>query len=574
MLARLAPRDDAGFTLVEVMAALVVFSLVAAATLAMLLTGLRSSLVNKQQSVGKNVTQERVEQMRTLQYHNVSNPSQGLVETYYPNNSGGVGSGQTGFVAAGGGVSSDGDPAAGAFYRTVVDPVSGFAGFRQYVAVQFLDANGASLDPPAGYNILTSGTNPPSNFVGFTVTTFWTVGGRASKFSTYTRAAASTASANSVTVQSRTKALRIQGNLPSASSAPRKAFADAGIIEINGALADDATAASTATGGQVSIPGGDHTTGATATATAPPNTTQPTQSLGGFTFVDTTNSNPATNTVLTLGPTDAQNVNASSTAALPGAGTPTQPVTADVYGQATPNQNALGFTNEVTAGAGPVTHLMLNTATPVVTVPATSACPPTCSAPVLTGSSYMQSTLAGANHTTTTSSSTSIATAVRLFPTTFAPNGVLSISLSAATIQCQLTGPFQGTPTPTLTATYTGSVSYSTYDPVARTYTPRTVSLSGTQSADALAAIPLATTQVGVDGLGAPIYLGDYVSSWGSATSSSVAASQQVASTGKALSSTVDSLIFVNSAPLRASDASSGLGVQVGGSSCLVGDSR
>ena len=179
---RLAKRgDEGGFTLVEVMAAMVVFALVATGVTAMFASGLRASLLTKMETTAKNLSQQRFEQLRNLPFHidqvtAGENPPD-LLDTYFPNTTAAAGRGQPGYVGASSPRwTEDGDPANGAFYRYVQDELDGFPKFKQYVATQFLTDSGTA-NAATGFNALVSGLDtPPTLAVGVGVTTIWKAG--------------------------------------------------------------------------------------------------------------------------------------------------------------------------------------------------------------------------------------------------------------------------------------------------------------------------------------------------------------------------------------------------------------
>ena len=84
---RLAHRDERGFTLVEVLAAMIVFAIAATAVTTMFAAGLRASLMTKMDTTAKNLSQQRFEQVRNLPFHidqvsSGTNPPD-LLDTYY-----------------------------------------------------------------------------------------------------------------------------------------------------------------------------------------------------------------------------------------------------------------------------------------------------------------------------------------------------------------------------------------------------------------------------------------------------------------------------------------------------------
>src|SRR6266702_4699706 len=86
-VARRLARDDRGFTLVEVLAAMIVFAIAATAVTTMFAAGLRASLLTKMDTTAKNLSQQRFEQIRNLPFHidqvsSGTNPPD-LLDTYF-----------------------------------------------------------------------------------------------------------------------------------------------------------------------------------------------------------------------------------------------------------------------------------------------------------------------------------------------------------------------------------------------------------------------------------------------------------------------------------------------------------
>ena len=83
-----AARDDAGFTLVEVLVAFLIIAIIAAAGTSLTIRGMRATLDAKQLSQAKNLVNEQIEQMRGLPYFVANTTSAAPVDVldrYYPN---------------------------------------------------------------------------------------------------------------------------------------------------------------------------------------------------------------------------------------------------------------------------------------------------------------------------------------------------------------------------------------------------------------------------------------------------------------------------------------------------------
>lgn len=192
-------RRDEGFTLVEVMVAMGLTAVVLVAALPALLSMLRSSVTVKKDTRAKNLTQERVEQLRDLRFHidRQNGPFLDLLDIYYTNAKAAapVTTLSVGGTTLTGQYVATGTPAAGEpsvpFYRTSVSNVNGAAGFSQVITAQFLGPDGSPV--PAArfqdrYDSQTVGQDQaPTLLVGMTVITKWTDGTRAKSYRTYTR---------------------------------------------------------------------------------------------------------------------------------------------------------------------------------------------------------------------------------------------------------------------------------------------------------------------------------------------------------------------------------------------------
>ncbi len=191
-------RGEGGFTLVEVMVALGLLTVVMTASLPVLVSLLRTGVSTRMETQARNLAQERLEQVRDLRFHidRQNGPFLDLLDLYYTHAT--AGRPGTAVVAAGAtlsgtyvasGVGAAGEPA-GPYYRTLTGPLPGAPAFSQRVLAQFLGVDGAPLPPGRfpGYDSQVVGRDrPPTLLLGLTVITEWTVGGKPRSFSTYTR---------------------------------------------------------------------------------------------------------------------------------------------------------------------------------------------------------------------------------------------------------------------------------------------------------------------------------------------------------------------------------------------------
>lgn len=559
LLNRLRPSGDGGFGLIEVMVAFGIFSLVSTATLGLVLSSLRDTGRARLETVGRNLVQAQLEQLRALPFQAPTGST--LLSDFYPNGSGtGVPLDTTGFVPAGAPRdAAAGDPPAGAFYRTVLPIVPGQTAFSLATRVQLLDATGAPTAPPAAYNPRTSTT---TRMAALFVTARWSAMGAPRNYSVRTELTGSRATDQRVLLRGRMVAARVTGGL----DASRKVTLEAGGVTVDGSLVQDAAAAASGSGAFAGVSDGQRVDGATGTVAAPPDSTMPDVS-GAATALTYSGTD-----VATFGASTVKGMTAAGAYQKPRAGSSTAPVSSSLAAPAA-GSTGLSLDNRL-AGDAPVARLQLAAG------PAVDAVGPTCSpgCPLAAGTGWA----AGSDNAVTHAAEsvvTATAGGIRMLRTSFAPEGLVQVALDSATLSCKVSATYGGAPSAQAGATYAGTVRYWRYDPATATGSYVSVPLSSTQSATPLTAAVL-DTQVGVytdpvTGLGQPLYLRDYVASWGSATSGTLAAAVQVRADTKSVSLTVEGLVYVNTVGLRqvAPEASS-VGVQLGSGACLAQDIR
>jgi prepilin-type N-terminal cleavage/methylation domain-containing protein len=555
-----ARRDEGGFTLVEVIAAMGIFSIVAAAATAMFAAGLRASVMTKMDTTAKNLSQQRFEAVRNLPFHidqlaAGTNPPD-LLDTYYVNNSGSAGRGVQGYVPAGATRwTADGDPATGAFYRYVQAAVPGYTQYKQYVATQFLNDSGTAIAPTGTFNTqVYSQDVPPSATVGVGVTTFWTAAKVNKVHRTYTQITSGRPSPPSAVFQSRMTALRLSGGL----SLGESLTLDIAALTSDGAKSTSVSSAMAARGATAAIAGGSSVSGVTTTAQAPPDSGALSGSAGPRTL--TYNGN----TYATFGSTSTAGVLAGTSTGQPLAASTGTPGQANLLGSGA-GANVATFAIDSTA---PARLALLATHAFV----ADAACGGGCSNVGVTGSA--NSTVSGTTHSVNASSSATVRGTLALLPTTYAPNGLIRIKLTSATVSCSVTRTGSATPVAAAAVTYSGTVSYFAPTAPGNVGGYVTVDVNSSQLASPLTAALLSSTRVATDSAGQPIYLSDYFASWSSLYSASAAASKTLGATGTTAAASVSGVIGVTTIPLREDDDTSAVGATVGLGSCDAEDYR
>ena len=552
---RTDPAEDGGFSLVEVLVAMMLFAAVALASLTFLITGLSATGLARSEAVAKNLNQERLEGMRNLPFYRHVNVSTvpDLLDVYYTSTAmPAVGVDATGFVAATAPRSvGKGDPATGAFFRRVFPAGPAFPGFTQRVATQFLRDGTTVLADPQFVSTSTGAAGlPPSTAVAVRVTTLWTSsGGAAERLTVDTQITDTAVKAPLVTLQARLSTLRFTGVLPSA----RELVTEAGVLNLDGASSSTTVASAMAQGATAGIADGSRVQGATGTVSAPPASTatvapSPVQVLNDGSHV------------AGFAGTSVTGLSVSAAAGQPGAGTTTAPVTAVLHGGAS-GGDYLSANNQpsptsplgLTAGSG---------------VRATSAaCDSGCAAVRAAGS--LGST-GGPTHAARASLEGAVAGTLAVLPTVDSPDGVVQVTLDHVAVTCASTP--TTVPRGAASITYSGTVRYRTWDTVAGYGYSQPVAISSTNPTDPLAQVPMSTI-VGRDSVGNILRLSHYVRSWSSLSSSAAAAATIAATDGTAVSVSIPGVFTFASQPLRA-EAESTVGLQLGAASCTAADRR
>lgn len=558
---RRAAEGDAGFTLLEVVIALAILAVAATASLGFILTGYRAATRAKMDTVGRNITQASLEKLHNLPYHIAADvsTSQDLLDLYYPNATGSAGRGATGYVpAAATRYTADGDPATGAFYRTVVSAVPSFTTYKQYITLQFLNTDGTVVPPVTGWAAGTAGSDKPaSNQIAATATTFWSTSSVSHKYTSYTQISAGRPAVPRINLQERLTALTITGAL----AGGNQLTLIAGDLDVNGSLANTSSAAATLTGASVEIGGVARTTGASVSVLAPPNVTGVGTTNAGNSVTD------SGQTVAAFASNAVGNAAAGTVSGQPYIASNTTPAYAQLSSPGA-GQLAGWFTNEPNdSGLG------LTPTTSLVQIPNASC--GNCPAASVQG--YATSSSTSSTHTATAVGALSTggggagsqSAPITLFPTLGGGNGLVQIALSSATLNCGTTGNFGSTSTGTATITYQAYLRYITYNGGSYSWSSW-IGMNGA-SADPLASVDMSTSVGPVNGQNR--VLGDYIASWSSLTSGALASGRQVSADGKSTRGSY-SLLTLNTQPLRSGDGASGIGVTLGTLTCTAEDNR
>ena len=275
---RASRSNEGGFTLIEVIVALTIFSVVAVAALPLVLVALKASARAEVQTLAKDLSQLRIERMRNLafQVDRQNGPFVDLLDRYYTNASGLVrpvpadptdpDPGCSGQYL----IATDTRPGAptGPSYRVSCAWLPEAKGFEQYVYTQFLRKTTVPVTPPATYDSQTPNRDSsPSSLVGVTVLTKWVRKGQQGDLRTYTELADAANNQPLITTQAQAVALRVSSNFASP-TVPRTLVAETGVVKVDGSLTTGSVASAQTIGASLAHVGVDNTTVEQKTASA------------------------------------------------------------------------------------------------------------------------------------------------------------------------------------------------------------------------------------------------------------------------------------------------------------------
>lgn len=478
------PRgSDGGFTLVEVLAALTVFAIIATAVLPLIITSVRASTVAKMDTGARQLTQERIEKMRNLPFHTdqAANAGPDLLDRYFPSLVAATSADTAGFVSASA-ARLAGEPA-GAFYRYLVDAAElapdvttskTFSRYSQRVATQFLKADGSPFAPTT-WSALTGPADEavPASIVRTTVTTTWQAGLLSKRYTVSTEIADAIRAPALARGELRTSAVRIGGPfLDAASATDRDLLLEAGTLTIDGQITRGARVAVSEKGAFASLVPGGRVDGASAGITSPGDATAAVATASAQGLTDTAATGAPI--VAAFGRTQADAVSTSVSDGQILAGTSTTPAAASVL-----SGEQISLTNRPTLTDS---ALRLSTTNPVVRM-ISDATDANLAAAAARSTGRLAST-GGSAHSVAAAGTLQTPT-FGVLPTTFAEGGLIQVRLVTSTATCAAG---VGAAAPTLT--YSGVARYWRYDPTTQTeaYSPW-LTLADTQSTDPLAAI-------------------------------------------------------------------------------------
>lgn len=570
------------------MVAIIMIGLISAALLPVLVIGAKASTFTRLNTVAKNLTQQRIEAMRNLPfyvaYQNTGPNGQfyDVLDDYYAN----VSTTTTTFPNGGKGTwvqsgTGAGGAPTGPYYQVSFSTVPNSTGFSQVVYTQFLTAaqpvpapvsasrllqNAASPLAAPNYNSAAAGQDsPPSLLLGVTVITSWTWNGQPKSYKTYTEMADNGNTSTLISSKATATALSVS----SMDTGGNQLTGVVGDVELTGTLANTSSASAEATAGTISQSSGTVVSGASSTIVSPPNPA----GSNGATSAGQTQAGDSTSIPPCgwgyIGPTQVNDVSTTTAGGLPsspsdvGTGsTPANVVEADLNANTGGSCSGFRFSNSVNS---------TDTTDPTLQLPAGGAMVQvvdTGGSGHLVQSKGSLNALAAAG-TAASTTEVDFATSVALFPglpfvqtgvstcgsgTQTCGRGLVNIFLTQATLSCQASGTAP-------VASYAGYLTYWTqtgWHNVLLSWS----STSGSAT-DPLASVSLSQTVTTYGTTAVP--LSAYINSW---------------NTGRAVVQGSDgenglpAVVAITTAPTRAGDSSSSIGLQVGKLSCTAVDNR
>lgn len=530
-----------------------IFAIVSISTAPLLVGGLKAGRTAQLNLQGKALAQERLELMRNLPYHVARQNGQyiDVLDIYFRDVQ------TTGALAANDVCDARAyDVATSTYSCTINDLGSDYPNFRQVVRTTFLDFQRNTVVPPASYNSQTSGVDSPASaLLGVAVTTSWSQSGRTSSYVLRSQIANARADESTLSAALGAAALTITSNLADGDILKL----EGGLVSGEGSLTTGSRASLNATTARAGLASGLSETGASLSLTAPPAAagTSPSDGTGHmlngsceFACFGQTSVSGDQNVTVDLGQPQVSSAASPAVSSLRRTGS-------NIY---------RGFTYGNAASAAIDPQLKLSG--PMVSAGTGST------TEVLNGSGYLDAT--GNGSTAVQAVATASLPYLELFPTSFAPNGVVQIALSSASLSCA-----SGGGSGSVTATWSGVVRYWQQSGVHATTGLPVGGYVETVLAPGGSDLPLLSTwvlkaDVTGDGIADGVAPEDVpLSRWIQAWSALIDPSDAVTSTGRRSTGAVSAVVSVLTAPTRgALDETSAINLAVGSLTCHAEDNR
>lgn len=567
----------------ELVVAITLLAIVAAAAVPLLVIGAKAANAAKFHTQAKNLSQQRIESMRDMQFHvdRQNGPFVDMLDVYYTNATTGstITLTRGSETSVGTWVSSGGtapEPTSGAFYRVRVSQLPGYTNFSQVIDTQFLSVSGSPVATASlsGYDSQVEGVDdPPSLMVGVTVITSWSDHGKAHSYSNYTRITDSRGTGSLVTTQGSGELMRLTSAAPSGNAIT----VDVASAQADGSVTTGSTATAAADALQATDSSSTPITAASGVSTSPSNNTS------GTSPVNNVSSGGTGCGWVGAVATQVGNVSASTTSGLPKAPSnvdTASPPSNQVYsalwsnGGGSTNCGLFSFANQSTSYD---TSMMLGTDYPLVRVPNATG-----SAAVGTGSAWVTATTESSlPHSVTAGAGASINKQIQIFPGiaswTGGPTdgqGLVDITLTSSNLTCTSTYNTSSGVAQTSAGSY--SVTIDVWTTSGRKYVTSSGTLSSSPSniswassttspTDPLAALNPSSIPVWTGG-SLTLTLANFISSWSTAL--------KISETNTSGVHELNSIVKIVTQPTRSGDPLSAVTAQIGNLSCAAEDNR
>lgn len=596
LLSRLAAKDDDGFSLVEVIVALVLLGIAAVATLPVLVLGQRATSASRDRTYAKNLAQEQLETLRNMPYFiSFANQPGGadvdLLDTYYPKLTPALGNGfaatSTGFVGAAVTGRPAGEPATGAYYRRFETLAAPNERFTRTTVLQFQSPNTAGttntpVSPLSTYDSDIAGRDTASSkLLTATVVLRWRNAAADARYvlsSQISAADATKATAGQIATGQALSGLgRAQAVTILGYANGSEMYMTAGTAQADGASGSSSSAAATGESASMGITGTADVFGAKSSIGAP---------NGSATSVTSSTVGPASGTdgyscyFGCFGPGYADGQWASVDGGLPNvraSGTPSNPLTARLVGRGSTNAgNKTGKTFAI-SGYPEVVNSGLDLNYPYSDYGVMTMTGGANNVDAARGAATMVTTSGPSKSVTVTSRAMAFPVDVVAtgFTRSAGAGGLLQVSLDNAELTCRASAGG----TPTVSSTYSGRIRYwarqgngtYAYNETLFSHDGNTLTTSGAAFPNpASVVVRQTTTGSGGNAVTTSRFLSEYVESIELDAGPDVTVD---ATTGIARASLTP--LKVRTTPLRGSgDPTSTWSLELGALSCTAQDSR
>lgn len=285
LVERIRTGPDGGFTLIEVLVALSIFAIAAAALIPLLLVSGKAAGTARLETQAKNLTQQQIERMRNLTFHvahengdyvdlldlyytNVLPSAVTLTPTSTPRDSASYqdadGNVTVQYLADAGGL---GGKPSGPAYRVSDLQFIGYPSLSLDVYTQFLRTTRTVATPNASYDSqVASLDSPPAQLVGITILATWRDGSGPQTYRTYTEMADGRGVDALLSTQARATAIKVTGT----DTTGNNLLLQAGVVQADGSVTSGSSANVAAESARIEQVGVTTSLGQASTTSAPP----------------------------------------------------------------------------------------------------------------------------------------------------------------------------------------------------------------------------------------------------------------------------------------------------------------